>query len=104
MTNSRGRREPSRQAMDKAWKVMGDFGMIFREGESGRLCLLIAAALDAEWNRALEAGAEKVRAECIACKGDGVGDINCCGPAGETVASECEYCGRPISSLNSLKR
>lgn len=49
------------------------------------------------YNAGLEDAIEKMRHDCVACEGSGI--MPGCGPD----EAECEYCGRPMSTVRALK-
>lgn len=54
-------------------------------------------ALRDAYNAGLEDAIEKMRHDCVACEGSGI--MPGCGPD----EAECEYCGRPMSTVRTLK-
>lgn len=49
------------------------------------------------YNAGLQDAIEKIRHDCVACEGSGIM------PGCDPDETECEYCGRPMSTVRTLK-
>jgi hypothetical protein len=64
---------------------------------------MVSVAITDERERCLEEAAKKIRAECTKCDGDGRGEPSDEDADGNVHLLECEYCGRPMKVVRSLK-